>query len=606
MFLNPFSIMKLNTQLTNAPRRMWRGMSLLTLAFAVMLSFTACQSGGSSGDEEQAENAVPDTEWLTYGNDYAQTRYSPLDQVNTDNVSQMQLSWEKPLNIEEAQECTPIMVNKTLYVTTSNGPKYVYAFDAKTGAQKWVHEFNIPGDVARFACCGVVNRGVSYADGKIVVGRLDGNLTALDANTGEEIWTTNVVDYKQGSVITSPPTIVGTKVITGFGGGEYGARGYLSAYDLNTGEQVWKTFTIPTDEDDPAAATWKGDTYKYGGGVPWFVGSYDKETNTVYYGTSNPSPWNSSVRGPATSDYGDMTNLYTAATIAFDVETGEMKWHFQTTPYDAWDYDGVNEKILADLTIDGKETPVLMTADRNGFIFTLNRNTGKLISADKFVKVNWAEKFDLETGRPVENPAYRLRPGHDVVGNYPSLIGGKNWQPMAFSQETGLLYIPANHLSMDFHMAEGEIQYQRGYFYLGAEWEMESDPDLNGNMGEIIAWDPVKGEKVWGIPQKLAIPGGPIATGGNLVFFGNLEGMFHAVNAKTGEVLWSQETGTGVGAAPMTYAVDGKQYVAIVAGRPTVIPGFIGGEMGEAIVNATPAGGKIMVFGIGEQKTAMK
>lgn len=524
-----------------------------------------------------------------YGKDYGQTRYSPLDQITTENVADLEVAWIFPLGVIEAHEATPIVVDGTLYVTTPVGPQQVFAVDAKTGKMKWTRSFDIPGDVQRFACCGIVNRGFSYADGKVFVGRLDGVLMALDASSGETVWEEQIVDYKQGSVITSPPLIVGDKVISGFGGGEYGARGKLQAFNVNTGEKVWESWTIPDDVGN----TWKGDSWRTGGAAPWFVGSYDADANLIYWGTSNPSPWAAGVRGPDVSDFGDVSNLYSASTLALDPDTGDIRWHYQTTPYDAWDYDGTNEKVMADLSIDGETRPVIMQADRNGFFYVNDRRTGELISAAPFVPVNWASKVDLDTGRPVENPDKRPRVGHKAVDVHPSFLGGKNWEPMSYNPNTGLVYIPANDLTMDMS-ATDEVEYNRGFFYLGAEWEMGTGP--TGSPGHLLAWDPVKQEEVWRVPQTFPINGGTMTTAGNLVFFGNLEGAFGAFHAETGDELWSFNVGSGVNSGPMTYAIDGTQYVAVTVGRPTVIPGFVGGDMGKAMVDATPAGGSLVVF----------
>jgi alcohol dehydrogenase (cytochrome c) len=362
---------------------------------------------------------------------------------------------------------------------------------------------------------------------------------------------------------------------------------------LGTGKQVWKTLTVP-GTDPKVAASWKGDSWKTGGAAPWYVGSYDPELNTIYWGTSNPSPWNATMRGVDNEKYGTKTNLYSASTLALDPATGNIKWHYQTTPFDAWDYDGVNESVLADLDIAGTKTPVLMKADRNGYFYCINRTNGKLVSADAFVKVNWAKSIDVATGLPVEDPKFRLTAKNTVKAVYPSFMGGKNWQPMSYSPNSGLVYIPANNVGMDFKAAK--VKYQRGYFFLGSEWVMQYEPNVTA--GEYIAWDPINKKKVWGIPQKFPIPGGAMSTAGNLMFFGNLEGTFSALDAKTGASVWSTKTTSGICAAPMTYEVDGKQYVAIVEGRPTVIPGFVGGKMGEDMVKATPAGGKISVFAL--------
>jgi PQQ-dependent dehydrogenase (methanol/ethanol family) len=305
-------------------------------------------------------------EWAIAGHDYGNTRFSPLKQINSKNASKLSLAYSFSLGSLRSNESSPIVIGNTLYVSTSWGPKYVYALDAATGARKWTYEPEIPDDVLQYACCDVNNRGVSFADGKIFIGPLDGKLTALDAATGKALWTADVVDYKQGSVITSPPLVVRDKVMTGFGGGEYGVRGSLQAFDLNTGKQVWKTYTVPAP-GEPGSETWKGDTGLRGGGAPWLVGSYDPKTDTVYWGTSNPGPWNTAVRSTGDGNFGKLTNLYTASTLALDPNTGKIKWHIQGTPADAWDYDGVNENILADLKIGGSTVPALMKADRNGF-----------------------------------------------------------------------------------------------------------------------------------------------------------------------------------------------------------------------------------------------
>lgn len=528
--------------------------------------------------------------WATYGHGYDNTRFSPLHQITSQNVSGLKLAYAFSLASLRSNESSPIVIGDTMYVSSSWGPKYVYALDAKTGAQKWKYEPDIPDDVLQYACCDVNSRGVTYSDGKIFVGRLDGKLSAVDAKTGKELWTADVVDYKQGSVITSPPVVVNGKVITGFGGGEYGARGSLQAYDVNTGKQVWKTWTVP-DPESPGGDRWKGDSWQHGGGAAWLVGSYDPKTNTVYYGTSNPGPWNSVVRSTGNSDYGKLTNLYTASTLALDPDTGKIKWAFQTTPADAWDYDGVNELVLANLKINGTETPVGLKADRNGFFYVLNRDNGKLISAQPFVPVTWAQKIDTQTGRPVENADKRPGPNHPAKGICPNLIGGKNWQPMSFNPPTGYVYIPSNNVCMDWSVSD--VNYKKGVFYLGSEFPTHPGP--GGYMGEIMAWDPVAQKKVWGVKENLPFNGGTMTTAGNLVFYGNLDGMFRALDTKTGKVLWEKRLGSGVGAGPVSYEVDGKQYIAVVAGRTAAIPAFLG-EVGKQMTAQTPEGGTLFVF----------
>ena len=570
-------------------------MGLRSRSFFASVSVAALAMTVASGVQanDSVVKAVSDPNgWAIAGHDYANTRFSPLKQITSENVGKLQLAYSLSLASLRSNESSPVVIGDTLYVTTSWGPKYVYAINAATGAKKWTYEPDMPDDVLQYACCDVNNRGVAYADGKIFIGRLDGKLTALDAASGKELWTSKVVDYKQGSVITSPPLVVRDKVITGFGGGEYGVRGALLAFDLNNGKQLWQTYTVPAP-GEPGSDTWKGDTGLHGGGAAWLVGSYDAKTDTVYWGTSNPGPWNTGVRSTGDGNFGKLTNLYTASTLAIDPNTGKIKWHIQGTPADAWDYDGVNELLLADLKIGGADTPVLMKADRNGFFFVANRETGKMISAEKYVYANWAKKFDINTMRAEEDPDKRPGPGHPAKDICPNLIGGKNWQPMSFNPQTGLVYIPTNNVCMDWSVSD--VSYKRGVFYLGAEFPTKEGP--GGFLGELVAWDPVANKKVWSIKEDLPFNGGTLTTAGNLVFSGNLHGDFRAIDAKTGKALWSKNLGSGIGAGPVTYSVDGKQYVAIVIGRTAALPAFLG-DIGKKMVAAAPEGGALFVFAL--------
>jgi alcohol dehydrogenase (cytochrome c) len=555
-------------------------------------AFAVTVASGVQANDSVVKAVSDPNGWAIAGHDYANTRFSPLKQITSENVGKLQLAYSLSLASLRSNESSPVVIGDTLYVTTSWGPKYVYAINAATGAKKWTYEPDMPDDVLQYACCDVNNRGVAYADGKIFIGRLDGKLTALDAANGKELWTSKVVDYKQGSVITSPPLVVRDKIITGFGGGEYGVRGALLAFDLKTGKQVWQTYTVPAP-GEPGSETWKGDTGLHGGGAAWLVGSYDAKTDTVYWGTSNPGPWNTGVRSTGDGNFGKLTNLYTASTLAIDPDTGKIKWHIQGTPADAWDYDGVNELLLADLKIGGADTPVLMKADRNGFFFVANRETGKMISAEKYVYTSWAKKFDINTMRAEEDPDKRPGPGHPAKDICPNLIGGKNWQPMSFNPQTGLVYIPTNNVCMDWSVSD--VTYKRGVFYLGAEFPTKEGP--GGFLGELVAWDPIANKKVWGIKEDLPFNGGTLTTAGNLVFSGNLHGDFRAIDAKAGTVLWSKNLGSGIGAGPVTYSVGGKQYVAIVIGRTAALPAFLG-EIGKKMVAAAPEGGALFVFAL--------
>lgn len=570
--------------MTFTSRRFLAGISTVAFLVAGAVGVRANDSALKAANEPGA--------WAMAGHDYGNTRFSPLKEINTENAGKLSLVYSFSLASLRSNEASPIVIGNTLYVSTSWGPKYVYALDAASGARKWTYEPDIPDDVLQYACCDVNNRGITYADGKLFVGRLDGKLTALDAATGKELWTSKVVDYKQGSVITSPPLVVRDKVITGFGGGEYGVRGSLQAFDLNSGKALWQTYTVPAP-DEAGGETWKGDTGLHGGGAAWLVGSYDPKTDTVYWGTSNPGPWNTAVRSTGNGEFGKLTNLYTASTLALDPNTGKIKWHIQTTPADAWDYDGVNEAILADLKIGGAAVPTLMKADRNGFFFVANRETGKVISAEKYVFANWAQKWDTATLRAVEDPDKRPGPGHPVKDVCPNLIGGKNWQPMSYNPETGLVYIPANNVCMDW--AVSDVSYKRGVFYLGAEFPTKEGP--GGFLGELIAWDPVNNKKVWSLQEDLPFNGGTLSTAGGLVFSGNLHGDFRAIDAKSGKILWKRNLGSGIGAGPVTYSVDGKQYVAVVVGRTASIPAFLG-EIGKKMTNAAPEGGALFVFAV--------
>ena len=531
--------------------------------------------------------------WPVYGGDNGNQRFSQGSQITPANVSKLNVKWALQLGSNRSQESSPILVGDTLYVTSSFGPKNVFAVNAKTGEVRWKWSPEMPKGVEQYACCDVNNRGVAYNDGKIFVGRLDAKVTALDAKSGKEMWTQTVVDYTQGSVITSPPVVAKNVIITGFGGGEYGVRGALVALDQATGKEVWRTHTVPVG-NEKNADTWKGDTGKTGGGAAWNVGSYDPKLNLVYYGTSNPGPWTAVVRGNDSSDIGKFTNLYTASVIAMNPDTGNIVWHYQFTPHDAWDYDGVNELVFADLPVDGKKVPVVMQANRNGFFYVIDRANGKLISAKNFVPTNWATGIDLKTGMPIEAANNEKRPrlkkwAKDIC---PNLVGGKNWMPMSYNPKTGLVYIPTMNLCMDLEGIQEE--YKRGQFYLGVNFDLDK-PGPGGYLGGLKAWDPVAQKEVWFIKDDLPFNGGTMTTTTGLVFAGDIKGIFRAHDAKTGKELWKFNTGSGISAAPISYTLDGKQYVAVTSGRTQSMPAFFG-KIGEKMVAASPEGGTLFVF----------
>jgi len=578
--LGAFDAVRASSDLSFGRRTVMKTLAALLVIGALMLAGVASPVAAQTG-----------ATWGVYGGDNANTRYSTLNQINATNVGRLKVAWALQLGSLRSQESTPILVGDLLYVTSSHGPKNVFAADARTGEVKWRYSPEVPAGIEQYACCDVNNRGVAHANGKIFVGRLDGHLVALDAKTGKELWKSQVIDHTSGSVITSPPIVVKNLVITGFGGGEYGVRGYITAFDQATGREVWKLYTVP-GPGEPGNDTWKGDSWKFGGGVAWHIGSYDPALNLLYYGTSNPSPWGAAIRGNDSSNIDPYSNLYTASTLAINPDTGKIVWHYQTTPHDAWDYDGVNELVLVDLDIKGQKTPVALKADRNGFFYVLDRRNGKLLSAEKFVDLNWAKSIDMTTGRPVENADKRPRLGFKAKDICPNLIGGKNWMPMSYSFQTGLVYLPTMNLCMDL---EGtQPQYKRGAFYLAVEFDLgKSGP--GGHLGEVMAWDPVKQQKVWGNKDELLFMGGMLSTAGGLVFHGDLKGWFKALDARTGRTLWQFQTGSGVSAAPMTYELGGKQYVAVVSGRTFAIPAFFG-AIGEKMVAASAEGGTLFVF----------
>jgi PQQ-dependent dehydrogenase (methanol/ethanol family) len=554
---------------------------LKPLAFGLTLGLAATA---------QAQN------WPVYGGDSGNTRYSASNQINTGNVSKLSVEWALQLGSLRSQESTPILVGDTLFVTSSFGPKNTFAVNAKTGEVKWTYQPEVPKGIEQYACCDVNNRGVAYNDGKIFLGRLDGHIVALDSKTGKELWKTPIIDYTSGSVITSPPTLVKNLVITGYGGGEYGVRGSLVALEQATGKEVWRTYTVPLG-NEPGADTWKGDSGKTGGGVAWHIGSYDPKLNLVYYGTSNPSPWSASVRGNDSSDIGKFSNLYTASILALNADTGKITWHYQTTPHDAWDYDGVNELVFADLPFDGKKVPVLMQANRNGFFYVIDRANGKLLSAKQYIDgVNWATGIDMKTGAPIETAGNVKRPGmkRKASNICPNLIGGKNWMPMSYDLQTGLVYIPTMNLCMDLEGIDAE--YKRGAFFLGVNFDL-GKMGPGGHGGGVKAWDPVKQKEVWFNKDELPFTGAMMSTGGGLVFHGDIKGWFKALDAKTGKTLWKFNAGSGISAAPMTYTLDGKQYIAVVSGRTQSIPAFFG-ALGEKMVAASPEGGTLYVFAV--------
>ena len=535
--------------------------------------------GATSVHGQTAEELINDTsttgDVLTYGMGYGQQRYSPLDQINTETASQLTPVWAYSLDDSRGQESFPLVRNGVMYVTTH---KATMALDAMTGKQIWKSSVDYPAETPRVACCGIVNRGLAMLDGKLFRTTLDAHVIALDAETGEEIWRKKSIDFKTGYSFTVAPLVADGVVIVGISGGEYGVRGYIEAYDPESGEQLWRTYTVPAP-GEPGSETWpEGDAWERGGGPAWLTGTYDPDLNTVYWGTGNAGPWNAGLRP------GD--NLYTTSILALDPKTGEIKWHYQTTPNDPFDYDATNELVLADL--EGQK--VLMQANRNGFFYVLNRETGKLVAANKFVdRVDWAESIDLETGKPNQTEVAEGARTGDQVEFWPSAFGGKNWSPISYDPEQQMAFVNTLNVGMNYKAVEP--QYRAGVFYFGAEFSW-SWPD--GNRGFLRAIDPLTGEVKWEDGSEIPRLAGTLATGGGLVFTGAQTGEFEAFNSETGEKLWSFNTGSGVIGQPMTWEMDGRQYVSIVNGGGAVYALFSGDER----LAGYPAGGNLWTFAL--------
>src|SRR5881392_598415 len=474
-------------------------------------------------------------EWTSTGRTPDLQRFSPLDQIKPSNVAGLVPTWSFSTGALRGHEGNPLVINNVMYVHSAF-PNIVFALDlTKPGAPMiWKHVPAQPADTIPVACCDVVNRGLAYhPSGKLFIELLAGDLLALDAKTGKQLWRTKNADYKEGSTMTNAPIVIKDIVIAGISGGEFGVRGRVTAFNVNTGQEKWRAYSTGPDTDvkigsdfianyrshkgkDLGVTTWQGEQWKRGGGTTWGWYSYDPELNLFYYGTGNPGTWNPDQRP------GD--NKYSMTIFARNPDTGMARWAYQMTPHDEWDYDGINEMVLVDVTIKGQPRKVLANFDRNGFAYMLDRKTGELLMADPFVVVNWATGVDLKTGRPIENPEKMTSSTRNTKDICPSAMGGKNQQPVAYSPRTNLFYVPTNNLCMDY---EGvEVKYQQGQPYVGAIVVSHTGP--GGNRGEFMAWDPVAGKKVWGIKENLSAWGGALTTAGDVAFYGTMEGWLKA------------------------------------------------------------------------------
>jgi len=548
-------------------------------AMAASLVMLASTCANAQTTEQLVKGATDTSNVLNYGMGYNLQRFSTLNQINKDTVKNLVPVWNYSFNDDRSEESQPLVYQGVIYVTSHNA---TMAVDAKTGKQIWKSKVEYPAETPRIVCCGIINRGAALYDGKVIRTTLDANVIALDAKTGKELWRQKAADIKEGYSMTVAPLVADGVVITGISGAEFGTRGFIDGWDPATGKHLWRTHSIPSP-DEPGGDTWKGDTWKLGGGSTWITGSYDPELNTVYWGIGNPGPFNSAVRP------GD--NLYTCSVLAMDPKTGKIKWHYQFSPNNPFDYDSVAEMVLADMNVEGKPTKVLMDANRNGFFYVLDRTNGKLLAANPYVKVNWATGIDMKTGRPIETDVSKDARDGKKVTVYPSILGGKNWEPMSFNPQTGLAY--ANTLAFGGRYKTEPVTFKQGEWYLGMDltdlWEWGDGP-----RGHLKAIDPMTGKAKWEAPSDIPRFSGVLSTAGGVVFSGALTGEFEAFDADTGKKLWQFQTGSGIEGQPVTWQQDGVQYVAVTSGYGGVYSLFSGDER---LANVPP-GGSLWVFAV--------
>lgn len=599
-----------------------RTMNLKTSKLLAITLFATCLALTSACSENQFQNGNVDdarlvagepdgSNWLSYGRTYDEQRFSPLTEVNENNVAKLGLQWSADLDTARGQEATPIVVDGVIYISTAWS--MVKAYNAATGEPLWEYDPEVPRAKLVDVCCDAVNRGVAVYKGKVYVGTLDGRLVALNADTGAVIWDKMTIPKGSQMAITGAPRVVKGRVLIGSAGAEYITRGYLAAFDAETGEEDWRFFTVPGDPSKPqdgkhldaAKDTWAPDAWKDGGGgTVWDSITYDPETDLVFFGTANAEPWNPKFRG--TNGGGD--SLYTSSIVAVDPDTGEYVWHFQQTPEDRWDYDSNQQIIVADLMVKGKLQHVIMHAPKNGFFYILDAATGKFLSGEPFAeKITWAKSLDPKTGKPIVNPEAKYELTGKMFIGFPGGIGAHSWTPMSYSPDTGLVYIPTNEVASPYLGAgddwePGEVGFQLGLGMgpadIPADAKIRAEA-LSSIKGALLAWDPVAGKPRWTIEYPGPSNGGTLATAGNLVFQGTAAGEFRAYTADTGKQLWSFPTQTGVIAAPIAYAVDGEQYVAILAGWGGVWDVAGGKLVGEMTQNIS----RLLVFKIGGAET---
>ena len=582
-----------------------------SLALLILLSFSSVINASLVVNQTALIN--PKGEWLNHGRTYKEQRYSPLTDINKNNVNELDLAWSFKFDTARGMEATPILHDGVLYVST--GWSHVHAIDARSGDELWHYDAKVPKSQLAKTCCGPVNRGVAIwqkdnsSPLQIFFGSLDGRLIALDAKTGKENWSVQSTPTDGNYSITGAPRIVKDMVIIGNGGGELGVRGYITAYDVSSGEMRWRFYTVPGDRNKPqesealkkALPTWSGEEwYKLGGGggTVWDSIVFDPELDILYIGTGNGSPWNRDLRSPGGGD-----NLYLSSIVAINPDNGKYIWHYQTTPADNWDYTATQQMILAEIEINNEIRSVIMQAPKNGFFYVLDRKTGELISAEKFGHVTWATHVDMETGKPVESEFadYQENGGSYI---WPSPYGAHNWQPMSYSKKTGYIYIPVQTIPAYFS-GQKEVSYKVNRWNTGVNLNESRSPaswvaakaSLDALVyGELVAWDPIKQERAWTVRHPKPSNGGTLSTAGDLVFQGTWDGTFAAYDASSGDQLWQYQSDSAILAGPITYELDGEQYVAVTQGSGGVVMLTIGEEIRKNFVNQN----RLLVFKRGD------
>jgi len=577
---------------------------IITIATTFFLSFAGDSESASAAEAAANVDAARITgadqdpaNWMTYGRTYSEQRFSPLSRITAENAKQLGLAWYADLDSNRGQEATPLVIDGVLYVSTAWS--IVKAYDAKTGALLWSYDPAVPRVLGVKGCCDVVSRGVAAWKGKIFVATFDGRLVALDARTGTPVWTAMTVDSSKPYTITQAPRVIKGRVVIGNSGSEYGVRGYISAYDAETGNLAWRFYTVPGDPAQPvenpilaeAAKTWAGEWWKIGGGgTVWESISYDPDLNLIYFGVGNGTEWNQGYRSASKGD-----NWFLSSIVAINADTGDYAWHYQATPGEEWDYDAVQQLVLADLPIEGINRKVLMQANKNGFFYVLDRQTGKLISAQNFTPINWARGVDPNTGRPIESPDIRYDQTGKPASLLPGALGAHSWQAMAFNPKTGLVYIPAQEIGMTYETV-------KDYKPAALGWNIGTATTNRANVkGYLIAWDPVKQKEVWLANHMGPWNGGILTTAGNLVVQGNAAGFFSVYRADTGEKMWSTAAQSAIMAAPITYEVDGEQYIAVLSGWGGAYPLLQGKDADKS--GNTRNLSRVLVFKLGGKAT---